>query len=245
MKRLLLIALILLAIPSFALAGMVIQTVAGGEAGVNFYDDFGTDPLGTRWVNLSGSGENYDDVNDNWDFTLSSAYLYDTQTTTTNQWAIVERVTTVGEGYPGIYFRSTNNASECAYVVRAVGITGFIWRDCKGHSCDDISSLWSRVIAYGDYFGITVEGTGDSTIVTVYDFGATTPDSCASAAACDPDTLTWDDYDEAKNAFTDNPGQAGGDCDSELADTGKYMGLYFGSNNDSTFDDFFFGDWIP
>lgn len=207
--------------------------IADTGGGQNFEDDFTSDPTST-WITQSGTTPTHN--SGTVEFTEDASFLYPTQTDTISQWGIVEVDDHGSVMHAAHYFRSPNNASLYSYALRVDVGTTIIWRECTGHSCTNIES-WSRGVTNGDFIGYTVQGTGDSTVVDVYDFGTSTPNSCASASACNPDALDWDTYDEAKTQMTNNPTNA--------ADTGKYIGLYSGSTADAQFDNWFGGDWTP
>lgn len=153
-------------------------------------------------------------------------YIYtDEQTSTISQWLLVQYVNHEfnDSDNGGVYFRSTNNASQRAYTVRIEPTNQvLVWRHCAGTSCTDVEESTVTGIDEGDWYGVEVTGTGTDTEVKVWDFGTSAPANRASWGTAD-DTMTND------------PGTA--------ADTGKYVGLYKGSTAEyMDFDNFSAGD---
>ena len=183
-------------------------------------DDFAdTD---AKWTTLAGTA---------WSITgglfqsasASGVEVYtDAQTSTVTQTLQAQWRNSV-PNYGGVYFRSTNNDAEYAYALRYSNVKGWEWRYCTGTTCTTIQNNTDNGVSSGthfvsdteDYFAVQVTGTGDSTVVGVQDCGAS-PCTLGSFSA--------------NFTFEANPAQ--------VADTGKYVGVYNGSNSTIDFDNF-------
>ena len=151
--------------------------------------------------------------------------LYDTDIGSINQWGVVSVSYTDADAstYAGHYFRSDGNMANVAYALRYERtVTDIVWRYCTGASCTTIAT-WDHSLDDGDSFGYEVEGTGNDTVLRVWDFGGSVPARGSWGAA--------------DHTFTDNPASA--------ANTGTYIGLYDGHVNLASFDDFAGGSYTP
>lgn len=216
MKRLL--VFLLLCLP---LMGQGIISVSGrrepvGGCSTSISDDFS----GTlsKWKYNSGSGWGIVSGQLETNNTSASLIYNDEATCTVTQWAEVEE--DHAGPYGGFYFRSTDNSSEYAYALRRQSNGRLMWRYCTGHSCTDIESTGAGTTwAGGECIGMRVSGTGTSTTVEIWNHGAT----CSGT-----DPSSWGTADAT---LTNDPGQE--------ANTGTYIGLYYGASTiDLRFDNF-------
>ena len=226
--NLLLAALLLAALPLPGGITSLVKTPAAAAGGIE--DDFEGDL--SKWTQLSGTDPFTIQTSGGSEVlrtstTSSGTIIYtDEQTSTISQWAMVQYVNSevTNPHFAGLYFRSTNNASEYAYTARVESAHEVVWRSCKGHSCWDIQGTTTTDIYDGDYYGIEVTGTADDTVVKVWDFGSSPP----------ADRGSWG---SATDTLTDNPNSA------RRADVGKYVGIYDGSGASyDEFDNFSAGD---
>ena len=230
MKKLIFILAVLLAVTFLALQAQSVVfisgTSGGGACSTSISDDFS----GTlsKWAELGTSG-NWAIVSGQAKVTDKSVLIYtDEQTCVAGtQWAMTKIDMSLGAVYGGLYFRSQNDATTYAYVVRYEEPNDdFVWRYCGGaansdvaSNCTNVGTWFNHVLDDGDYYGIEVAGTGTGTEVKIYDLGTTAINYSNWASSADSVTT-----------LTDDPGQA--------ADTGKYIGLYSGATGDIGFDDF-------
>lgn len=218
-------------------------TAPSAPSGQDFADDFSTDPS-SRWTKLSGSDWTWSSGNENVRMLNSGTYIYtNQQTDTVSQYAYVSYdQSNGGSAYAGLYFRSTNNATEAAYTVRYEEVgDDYRWRACEGHSCTTIASILNQPLTDDDFYGIEVTGTSDSTSVTIYDCGTTEPVGGDFSGCSNLGTMT----DNPRSICTGAGAPVSyctGSGTGTGADSGTYTGLYNGSSADIDFDDFGGGD---
>jgi len=214
--------------------------VAAGGGGQNFYDGFAYSDgdletvSSSVWVKGESGNGSYTVASSVITTNETNVYLYQTSTDTLNQWAIWKGVTV--DNYAGAYFRSDGNMANTAYTLRNNEGAAFAWRYCTGSSCNDFSQN-SHDMSDNDYVGARISGTGTGTVVYACDFGATTPNSCATASDCNPDNVDWATYGTCYT-WIDDPG-------ANEAINGYKIGMYTGSDAAGSFDDFYGGDWTP
>jgi hypothetical protein len=196
--------------------GLLIPSAAGGAA---FSDDFaGTGTLGANWTVTTGTWGRVSGQ-----CSLSSiggclAGYTGTACTTLDQY-VKATLSTISSSYPALVFRRENGTPTNNYYVYKDGLT-IVWANDAGGSIQSASMSLSN----GDSLGITVTGTGSSTIVRVWkNPAANTPTSLTVWGGASPDVT-----------FTNNS--------SVASDSGTTVGL--GGNNQSSliYDDFFGGD---
>jgi len=217
--------MLLIATPVSAVMFIGGDGAVGGGAGCSTSIEDGFSGTLSKWTEHGTSGQ--------WSITSGelkglnqSVILYtDEQTCGVEQWIMAKwRVST--SGYAGIYFRSSNNESAGAYAVRyEKPATDIVWRSCGGaqnsntaENCTTIAT-WDYTLTDDNYVGVHVTGTGNDTVVNVYDLGVSAINFANWAASADSST-----------SFTTNPGQA--------ADVGTYVGAYNGSSPDLYLDDY-------
>ena len=224
---LMLAALFCLVAPAYAV--IFISGGGGGECSTSITDDFSSDL--TLWSELGVSGLWTITSGEITAATEGTIIYTDEETCTVQQWVMMK----FGEGgYGGAYFRSQNNESTYAYTVRyqASGTLKFAWRYCGGADnsntaelCQDVVT-WNHTLHNNDYYGIEVSGTGNDTVVTVYDLGVSAKQHA-----------NWAVSSDSSNQWTTNPAFA--------ADVGKYTGVYHGNSTLLALDDFTAGEWVP
>ncbi len=209
------------------IAGANSEAIVSGE--VTISDDFSTD-ISSGWTEDDGNWI-YDSGNENVDAPANERGMLSNNTMldNVNQYVAVEYDNIAASSYGGFYLRYTGSYSDPGYAVRYnIGSASFEWRSCAtgADSCSTFATSSSHTLHAGDYVGVEIEGTGNDTVVRIWDFGTSVPARGSWGAA----TFT----------FTDNP--------STAADTGKYVGLYdggIGAANFVTFDNFSAGTYTP
>ena len=147
-------------------------------------------------------------------------------TATVTQWAKVKFTDWVAN-YMGIVVRSTSDGSGYRYVIGKEG-TSVYWSVWNGLS--SIGDVGSSAISLtdGDILGVTVQGTGNNTIVNVWK---------NPTAASPIDANSWDGANDYDGQITANPAQ--------FADIGTYVGIWNSCSvgNYNKFDDFSAGSF--
>jgi hypothetical protein len=237
MRKLLILFLCLITSPVWAFSPAIQAVVggsgAGGSSGKSFTDDFNrgdNDTVGANWT------EAYQD----WDISSNTVIfftedsvgvlVYSGQATDTiNQYVKVKFADfqISGWDYPGVVVRYVNSTSPFYGIIHSASENTITWQSfpvVEGNGTVIGSS--SLTFATGDSLGVTIEGTGDDTIVRIWKnpTGAA-PTTISSWGGSGPDVT-----------LSDNPGTA--------ADTGKYVGIrgYKDAATTLSFDDFSGGD---
>lgn len=197
-------------------------TVSGVSCDVDISDDFTTDPLTSRWTEITGSDWVYDSVNDNLDSpgTSNSYILYVSNGTgTTTQWAKVEIVTL-----------GTNGGVILSAAVDGQGYSWRIMQEAASITWAEMSNMvWNDPIGSSSAVSFT---DGDTMAVSVY----------RTATLADTIIRIWknptgdcpSEWGAADITFTDNPANA---------PAGSYVGLGDHGVAVSTYDNFTAGDW--
>ena len=215
--------------------------VVAGATGQTIVDDFTSygsaeAHLIANWQELSGAGATH--INTSTDVMYTDAaesfsIIYDGQATDTiTQYGAVRFAGDVT--FTGLYFRSDGNASNRAYALRVDGADDIQWRDCLGHSCQDVDQPTAGdgtcnptvSVGTGTSIGFRVTGIGTNTVLEVW------------AWSGDPPAVTDGDVDTAWSSpdctLTGNPDAAAND--------GTYVGLYNGASDAGSFSLFRAGD---
>lgn len=204
---------------------------AGGGGGQEFFQDFATDTTGS-WTTVSGSAATWNSGTENVTISPNSQWIYNTATDTITQ-AASARLDNAFLGYQGIVLRADKNASNPAYALRTNIGDSMTLRTINGNTgVTDIYS-WARTLNSGDYIGLTVSGTGSSTVFTLFDFGFTDPGGL-------PDDVSWT---AAADAYVVVNSGNWASAPSTYADSGKYTGFYSGGGSGDPVDNFRAGDW--
>jgi hypothetical protein len=235
MKKLFLNLAILLLFAAASFSHMNLTILLGGGGGADrcdttppFSDDFSTDQVDGSpqcWTEDDAVWSVSAGVLSNSGAESNAVIRYSTETSTVTQYVKAAVVNYVDQ--EGLYFR-VDGATGCGYVL-TYKTTGddLLWQRFNN---DDWAATIETIdaggaISDGDSLGITVQGTGISTIVSVWD-------NPTNDAPTDVDN--WDSgSDTADFIFTANPATA---CDA-----GKYVGVR-AQNSASSHDDFFAGD---
>lgn len=205
----------------------------GGGSGQSFSDDFDRangDSLGANWTEAAGDI----DIASNQAAQQSGSFakvlaIYSGQATDTAvQYCKVTVVTPGGNPYAEIVLRYTDSSSPYYTLGMSVSDDTVQWLHYANvaGSSTDVSSASAMTFASTFTVGVTITGTGDSTIVRVWN--APTADAPTSASS-------WDG-EAADVEFTDNP--------ASPVNTGAYIGLeaYGAAAADVAFNNFFGGD---
>lgn len=150
-------------------------------------------------------------------------------TASTDQYVKAVVYSTASGGYPEMVFRYTNSSS--AYYAIEFNVDGdtALWRryPTAAGSSADISAATAITVTTGDVFGITVSGTGDSTVVRIW----RNPTGNFPNSATD-----WGGDSSPDITFTDNP--------ASPVNSGTYAGVggYQSTVGTISFDNFFTGD---
>jgi hypothetical protein len=132
-----------------------------------------------------------------------------------NQYVKVTVVATGPTAYPGVAFRLTNSTS--AYYSFKISTGGDpSWSSCiasgGASTCTVIVAAGYILIENGDTIALTVEGTGDNTVVRAWK---------NQTADCPISSSEWDSGDNTPDVtYTTNPG-------ANAVDTGNYAGLAY------------------
>ena len=178
------------------------------------------------WVKLTGSDASVSSGV----FTIlnDTVYVYDTPTDTISQYAAVQFLTGVST-YTGVYVRQETNDSTAtkAYCLRNNNGLGLQVRYCNGASCTDIDFHAAGDISANDSLGFEVTGTGAATQWKSWWWVGQAPPARESWGNCDfgvyvtgQSATTCDEENKAATAPTGN-----------YADSGKYVGIYSGGDN--------------
>ncbi len=201
-----------------------------------FSDDFNRADgasLGANWTeDIAGAQEILS--NQLYFLTLSAkslAVYSGTTCSTTDQYARVKVSANVAaSNYPGLVFRYTNSVSPYYWIYFGCGEQNVSWAyhpDVATGNTDIASS--AITVALNDVFGITINGTGASTVVRIW----------RNPTATAPDTggTTWDGASPTVT-FTTDP--------ASPVDTGSMIGVQaYDFSSHVQFDDFYAGDITP
>lgn len=92
-------------------------------------------------------------------------YLYNATTfNTTTQYARVTLVQAGASSYPGVFLRAAIDLSSCHLIVFRVSEQSVLWGSKSGGTYADVQSV-AQTITAGDVWGVTITGTGTSTVV--------------------------------------------------------------------------------
>ena len=196
---------------------------AAPPSGQSFSDDFATDPFTSRfgylttiqWYHSGDSIFNYNSP------AATAVYYNAGQTDTANQYVKIESAP--DDGYVGAAFRSDGTGSNGYYAVYIWGGSAYfsLWNDTGEAS--EIESLGAVTYTSGNALGVTVCGTGASTVARIWlSVTANAPGSCTS----------WDSGAADVTSSTD-PGT--------YYDSNRYLGLVNG-NWAHSHDNFYGGD---
>lgn len=242
MKRLFvsLVYLLFLAFVSSLNAGMTMM-IAGGGCSTSIADDFSGDE--SNWTEVDGAPVVQSGIYDFGDGTgLKGVSLYtNEETCSLNQWVLfeIDAVESVDYVYSGAYLRGEVANTNYQYAVRvdSAAVDEIEWRYCAGGSTHStcttiVAATMDTAFAAGQWFGAAVTGTGNDTIMYVWEHGTSDP------GAWDGTIGAGSNWGSPNHTFTDNP--------ANPADTGTYIGLYTGHATYWTeFDNFEGGHWTP
>jgi hypothetical protein len=208
-------------------------TGGGGGSPAAFSDDFNradSASLGANWTEAAGDQAIFS--NGLRQVTASYGKIYTiysgTPTNTVKQYLRVQFVDDGGE-YPGVILRY-QNSSSVFYSLSHDSNDLWEWYSCPNTtgSCTLIGTVDTGTFSDGQHFGLTIDGTGTSTVIRIW----------KSPTANTPVSATeWDSGDTTPDgSLAQDPASA--------ADVGTYVGLTSAAGNANTvrMDNFFGGD---
>lgn len=208
---------------------MMQRKAAGGLA--SFSDDFNRGSLGANWTKITqsfGAIEIVSNVvkSENSFDTANRGAFYNATPLAVNQYVKLTLTSANNSSaFPGILLRVVDASSPC-YVIEVREVDTIIQWGSLATPSSSISVIQSDgafSFTYPITLGVTIDGTGNSTVVRIWrDPSANAPTSATS----------WDGG-AADVEFTDNPGTA--------ADSGTLVGLAGHGNADIYWDDIFAG----
>lgn len=205
---------------------------AGGGGGQSFSDDFddrGSDEeLGdsANWTeyNTATNSEIWADDSETYilpgntapgqdpdNFETLSAIYTGQQCDTVSHWALVRLVGENGTASAGLILRAENSSTaNCYHVTFDSGSNQMKWEvaTAEGSFQETVQTSSGITFTNTHYYGAEVSGTGDSTVIDIWDLGTS-----------DPGTTGPSGWGTADISMTNNPTSA--------CDVGKYVGVRF------------------
>lgn len=211
------------------------MSIPSGGGGVNFSDDFvrpDSESLGPNWTEVVGNF----DINSNAmrfrtaSFAKQLAVYSGQATDTVDQYSKVAFPTLLGSVYPEMAFRYTDSSTQfySVQLLQAENQAKWQYYSSSAASSSTIATA-ALTVDSGDSFGITLEGTGTSTVVRIW----------RNPTGGIPDSATsWGGDATPDVTFTTDPGTP--------VNTGNYIGVmgYQNAVNTIIVNAFFGGD-IP
>jgi len=208
---------------------------AAAPSGQDFSDDFNradSSSLGANWSANSGQIN----IASNQAVPNTAAYGKDTSIytatacDTVEQYVRVTLATLTATSYAEVVLRFTNDSTH--YYAVQFNTGGNIWWQYLANMADTSGSTIENIgttVASGDIWGITITGTGASTVIRCW----RNPTATRPVAADE-----WDSGDTTPEAsFTADPG-------ASAVDTGNYLGIecFQGNASETAYDNFYGGD---
>ena len=223
--------------PFRAASPLVVGFGSGGGPTLSaFSDDFNrtsSASLGANWTEAAGDGSIVSNtlLQVNTGSYAENVYAYTgTACATVNQYVKVTFQFLTGADYPAIILRYTDASSPMYAIFFFNSEDRVIWTR-KANAADGsfttIQTVDPFTVASGDVYGVTIDGTGTSTVVRIW---RTPPSNTPTSSS------NWGGDTTPDATFTTDP--------ASPVDTGNYVGLggETGSAGNVVFDNFFGGD---